>query len=128
MNRSKVELSSVAQLYYECPYDSTNVMLMCYCSGHSKPILKDLQKVVIPKVSIRWYELGIELFDEADRVKLQEIKETHNELQKCCLEMFQLWLNIYLDGTWHKIIEALKSPGVQLMTQANNIEKYLISQ
>jgi len=79
---------------------------------------------VVPHVAIKWYELGIELFDEKDRVKLLEIKKIHsNNLQQCCLEMFQLWLSIYSDGKWYKIVEALKSPGIQLITEADEIEK-----
>jgi len=92
-------------------------------TGHSTPSLKHLQKFVIPKVAIKWYQLGIELFDEEDTVKLSEIQADFSEHQRCCLEMFRLWLSIYSDSTWFKIIEALKSPGLQLVTDANGIEK-----
>jgi len=89
----------------------------------STPSLKHLQKFVVPKVAIKWFQLGIELFDQSDAIKLSEIKKTNSDLHICCLEMFQLWLNIYSDATWFKITEALKSPGLQLRTVANEIEK-----
>ena len=80
---------------------------------------------MIPRVAMKWYELGNELLAESDRDKLSDIQSTHNNFQKCCLEMFHVWLTIYPNATWCTVIEVLRSPGLQLVKMANEIEKDL---
>ena len=91
------------------------------------PTLKYLQRLVIPRVSSKWFELGIELLDESHTAKLDTIKNTYPcNFEKCCFEMFRFWLEVYpKDATWYKVTEALKSPGIDLMQQAAVIEEQL---
>ena len=47
------------------------------------------------------------------------------DVKKCCLEMFRLWLNTNPNANWWEIVEALKSPGVDLSSVAINLEMKL---
>ena len=92
-----------------------------------KLTIKKLQRHVIPYVATKWIELGIELFDENDTHMLDNIDPDHNkDAGKCCREMFQKWLETYPNGTWHQIVEALTSPGVQLRRVAEELQENLI--
>ena len=93
----------------------------------SKPTLKMLQRHVIPYVASRWFELGLELFDEEEEHMLNNIESTYKDnTDKCCLEMFRKWSMAHNNGTWSQIVEALKSPGVKLAAVADKLEKNLI--
>ena len=47
-----------------------------FTTDSSKPLLKDLSNIVIPKVTNDWYDLGIQLFSESQVPKLDEIRAT----------------------------------------------------
>ena len=103
-------------------------MFVYIVTADSKPTMKMLQRHVIPHVATKWNELGIELFDEKDVHMLNTINPDHNkDVNKCCHEMFNKWLATYDTATWYQIVEALKSPGVQLGSVAAELEKNLIS-
>ena len=112
----------------------TNFWLLyfSYCNLHivkadSKPSIKMLQRHVIHRVATKWFELGAELFDEAEEYKLDNIETTHvNNVTKCCHEMFRQWLRTDINATWSQVVEALKSPGVELGPIAADLEKNLI--
>ena len=91
-----------------------------------RPSIKMLQRHVIPFVAAKWYELGVELLDEREEHKLMTIESNHkNDANKCCFEMFHLWLNSHTDATWQQIFEALKSPGVGLDSLVLDLEGLL---
>ena len=92
----------------------------------SKPTLKMLQRHVIPRVASKWFQLGLELFDEKEEHLLNNIESMQKENVDKCLEMFRLWSMTYSDATWSQIVEALKSPGVYLAAVADELEKNLI--
>ena len=85
-----------------------------------------LQRHVIPYVATEWFELGVELFNERDEYMLNTIDTDHKKDKKRCLEMFRKWLVTYDNTSWHQILEALKSSGVQLRSVAAELEKNLI--
>ena len=86
-----------------------------------------LQRHVIPYVAPKWYELGAELFDEKEEYMLNTIDTDHKkDVNKCCHEMFRKWLMTHTNATWYLILEALKSPGVQLGPVAAELEENLI--
>ena len=93
-----------------------------------KPVRKDLQKFVIPKVSTHYNEIGIELFHDDDLPVLDEIQKANpNDYRKACLAMFQHWLGAdYPNATWNALITALRSPGIQLIAVSHELEKQLI--
>ena len=78
-------------------------------SGCDRPALKLLNKHVRKEVSSKWYDLGLELLEQEDEEKLNEI-ETNNpkDAGQCCKEMFRLWLRKCSTATWDQLIQALK--------------------
>ena len=93
--------------------------------ANSKPTMKILQKF-IPHLASKWYELGTELLDEGKEHELDIIESNHKkDVKKCCIEVFRLWLNTHTDTSWYKIMEALKSPCIELASVAADLEKEL---
>ena len=89
-----------------------------------KPLLRDLHNIVIPKISNDWYEVGIQLFSDSQLPKLDEIRAVYsNDRRGGCVEMLKYWLKITLEPTWDNLIHALRSPGLELLAVANDIEK-----
>ena len=90
----------------------------------SKPSMKMLQRHVIPLVATKWYELGAELFDEREEYKLDTIDSDHKrDANKCCFEMFRMWLQTHTNATWSLIVEALESPGINLLPVAADLRE-----
>ena len=90
----------------------------------SRPELKDLLNIVIPKVASNWYYLGIQLLNNSQVPKLDAISATYStDLQRGCVEMFKHWLNITPGATWDNIICALRAPSLQLLSAADEVEK-----
>ena len=86
--------------------------------------MKDLSNIVIPKVANEWYELGIQLLNQPQLPKLDEIYKAYsNNRQRGCLEMLKYWLEITPGATWDNLIHALRAPGLQLMAVADDVEK-----
>ena len=96
-------------------------------TGHSIPTHKQLLNIVVPKVASLWYNLGVQLYKESDVPKLETFKKDHlSDNTAACTEMLYFWLRAYGDAaTWHKLIEALKAPGLQMDATAQEIEKEL---
>ena len=92
--------------------------------GCDRPALKLLNKHVRKEVSSKWYDLGLELLEQEDEEKLNEI-ETNNpkDAGQCCKEMFRLWLRKCSTATWNQLIQALKE--VDLNSLATKIEGML---
>ena len=85
--------------------------------------MKDLFNIVIPKVANKWYELGIQLLNQPQLPKLEEIQKAYpNNLQRCCVEMLKYWLDITPGATWDNLIHALRAPGLELLAIAKEIE------
>ena len=81
---------------------------------------------MIPIVATKWYELGVELLDEKEEFKLDIIESNcDKDVKKSCLEMFRLWLRTNSDANWWQIVKALKSPGVDLKSVADDLESKL---
>ena len=94
-------------------------------TGHDRPALKLLNKHVRKEVSSKWHDLGLELLEQEDEERLNEIESNNpNDVGKCCKEMFQLWLRKCTNATWNQLIQALKE--VELNNLATTIEGMLI--
>ena len=92
----------------------------------SQPLLKDLHNIIIPKVANEWYDLGIQLFHESQRSRLDEIRSSYsNDRRGACVEMLSYWLKITPGATWDDLIEALKAPGLGLLAIADDAEKQI---
>ena len=84
-------------------------------------------KQVLPFVghmAPNWYEVGAMLLDVSQEPQLKAIQATHgNDAKKCCLAMLQKWMDTDPKATWHHLVAALKSPGVDLTTVAADIRR-----
>ena len=90
----------------------------------SRPLLKDLLNIVVPKVANKWYPLGIQLLDDSQLPRLNGIRTTYaNDQQGGCVEMLQHWLNITPEATWDNVMHALRAPGLELLFLADEVEK-----
>ena len=70
-----------------------------------------------------WYEVGAMLLDVTQEPQLRLIRDTYgNDTKKCCLAMLQKWTDTHPKATWHHLVTALRSPGVDLATVAANVE------
>ena len=88
-----------------------------------KPSLKHLSNIAVPYISTVWYELGYQLLPDGYISKLKEIQETTpSDPQKCCSKMMEYWLEVIPSASWYDLIQALKSPAVQLVSQSESIE------
>ena len=64
------------------------------------------------------------LLEEKDIICLSIIEANHHgDKQRCCLTMLQYWIKTYPEATWHDLVTALKSPGVDLPALASDIER-----
>ena len=62
-----------------------------------------------------------------EEIDLVMIKAKHGgDKQRCCLAMLQFWMEGYSEPTWHFLVTALKSPGVDLPAIASDIERKFI--
>ena len=79
---------------------------------------------MIQRVASKWYELGIELYKEADVPQLDIIKKQHpGDLQEACTKMLSYWRETYQDATWNSLIKALGARGLQLNANAIEIKR-----
>ena len=71
-----------------------------------------------------WYEVGAMLLDVTQEPQLKVIKATYgNDAKKCCLDMLQYWMDTHPKATWHHLVTALRSRGVDLAAVASEIEE-----
>ena len=85
-----------------------NVTLIFVHIGGNKPSIGLLMKYR-DDIAPYWYELGTQLLQDEYANKLQVIQENHhNHVQKCCVAMFQCWLDVDVEANWNKLIDALK--------------------
>ena len=71
-----------------------------------------------------WYEVGAMLLEVKQEPQLKVIRDNNDHnVRKCCLAMLQFWMDTHPEATWHHLITALRSPGVNLVSVAAEIEK-----
>ena len=64
------------------------------------------------------------LLEAEQESELRLIQATHgNDVKKCCLHMLQYWMATHPEATWYHLIDKLKSPGVDLVAVAVEIQK-----
>ena len=94
--------------------------------GNDCPAVKDLHNHIVPTVAPKWKDLGTQLLDDKQQTHLNTISTNHPQnAEECCKSMFSKWLEIKTDASWNQLIRALKSPGVELIRFAENIEQKL---
>ena len=94
--------------------------------GNSRPTIKELQSSgIITKTTTKWYELGIALLNDDKSTQLKIIESSYLKATRCCTEMFMYWLESHPYATWYQLIDALKSPGVELNDVLEMVERFL---
>ena len=95
---------------------------MCICVKiEERPNMKQLLRILREEpIATKWYELGLELLENSSH--LQVIKANYqNNVQSCCQEMFQRWLDVKPDASWSELVTALRS--IEMTTAADAISK-----
>ena len=95
-------------------------LLFNYSRCYQEPKLDDLNRSVRPKVARRWRDLGIELLSAVENgvEKLDIIRENNpRDVEACCTEMFQFWLDNANDASWRKLVEAVKIIGYNVLAK-----------
>ena len=86
--------------------------------------MRDLVRHVLPHVAARWYDLGLQLLHEKNENELTFIEsDATNDIKTCCRKMFAKWKETDELASWDKLIDALKSIG--LNTAASDLKKLL---
>ena len=105
-------------------YIHDNVFL--YFIGTDRPALKYLYKHVKTNITAKWYDIGVELLDDADVPALNTIKTDHpGDSNQCTAEMLGLWLEKKSDATWNQLTDAFREPNINLETLASKIDSML---
>lgn len=95
-------------------------------TGCDRPALKYLNRYVRREVSSKWHDLGLELLEPEDEGSLKSIKrDNRNDVEECCKEMFQLWLDKCPEASWDQLIRSLRQPSVGLNHLALKLEQML---
>ena len=86
---------------------------MVYCIfiltvGIDRPTLKLLNKFIRNDIAFNWEDLGVELLDEEQRVMLKSIAKNKHNVQGRCTELFEYWLDVDIDASWNKLMNALQ--------------------
>ena len=58
--------------------------------------------------------------DKSEQLKI--IENRYDEATRQCTEMLLYWLQSHSNATWNDLIEALKTPGVDLHNVASTVE------
>ena len=104
----------------------SNYALFLTIIGSSKPTVKGLQTIkIFIDAAPKWYELGVELLDEDQIKQLNNIENDHSESTICCRKMLMYWLDSHPYATWYDLVEALKSPSVELKNVASTVETFI---
>ena len=97
--------------------------------GNDRPSLKDLHNHVVQRVAERWRDVGVQLLNTTTESMLGIIEKDHpQDVMGCCKCMFQYWLDTRPDASWNQLLEALRSPSVQLNSLAMLVEHKIIKQ
>ena len=92
----------------------------------SRPTEKKLLDYVVPRITPRWFDLGVKLLNEDQKSHLDIISSDHaNDNRTCCKKMLWYWLDTNTNATWEQLIAALRSPAIELFVVAADLEKML---
>ena len=100
-----------------------------FCIGNQPPSLKDLYDHVVNEIAHKWRDLGVQLLRPDQGNVLNIIAVDHpNDAVSCCKCVLEKWLDTTSDATWNELIRALRSPSVQLVSFAGQLEQMLITE
>ena len=85
------------------------------------PSLRQLQNLgIIKSVATKWYELGIELFNDSQQLNI--IEANTSDVTQRCLDMFKYWLKTCPTASWYELVDALRATGVDMNAEATKLE------
>ena len=91
--------------------------------GDDRPSLKDLHNHVVQGVASKWRDLGVQLLDPDSENMLVIIERNHpQDVIECCKCVLRKWLDTKSDASWNQLLEALRSPSLQLNYLSDEIE------
>ena len=115
-----------ARITYLSNFNNMLFYNLLFIKGHHTPSLKYLNEHVRKEVGSSWHDLGIDLLDNNDVSALNTIRSQYpNDINKCCTEMFQLWLKKQPTASWNQLINSLKKDHIGLNHLATKIEQLL---
>ena len=84
-----------------------------------RPELQELKQIMKSEgVTIKWHDIGLELLVGYNAVVLNQIRTNYpTDVNKCCTEMFNEWLQRVPDASWNQLAEALKKVGLNTATK-----------
>ena len=65
----------------------------------------------------------MKLLKEEQEAELDAIQSNSSDNKTCCKEMFWYWLKSNPNANWYQLVECLKSPAVELVSVAADVEK-----
>ena len=93
--------------------------------GTDKPTLKLFNKYVRSIITPYWRDLGVQLLQDKNASKLKIIERNYvHDMEACCGEMFEFWLEVDEGASWNKLISALKD--IKQNTIAVNISHNIL--
>ena len=81
----------------------------CLYTGTDKPTMKFFNQYIRTRVAPHWYDFGVQILGDEFVHKLDVIKANHpNDVEGCCKEMFNYWIQVDPDASWNKLTDALE--------------------
>ena len=83
-----------------------------YHTGDDRPDMRDLYSNIVRQYAVQWERLGLELgLQEYDIANISENNSSRKQRQVevCCSQMLQKWLEIDPSATWGKLDDAVKN-------------------
>ena len=95
--------------------------------GTDRPTLRYLYRHVKADITNKWYEIGVELFDDGDVTILNTVKDNYpKDADKCTVEMLSLWLARKPKASWDQLLAALKESHIKLDYLASKVNAMLL--
>ena len=122
-------------IYVVCIYRTyvyiLSTLQMLFITAKDKPTIKDLNIHVIEQYAIYWKQLGVEL--GVKNYHIANITENNasrklRQVEECCSQMLQKWLDIDPSATWDKLDDAIKKITSPVSTdkEGNHVCKLLV--
>ena len=97
--------------------------------GSDRPSLKNLNDHVVNNVAHKWRDLGEQLLQPDQETMLDIIEaDQPSDVVSCCKRFFKKWRDTTTNATWDQLIQALRSPSVQLVYLADQLQQMLITE
>ena len=74
----------------------------------SRPKLKQLAESLTPEFAVHWKSIGNSLGIPESQLDILG-EDYSGDVQRCCNEMFSVWLDTDHKATWKKVLEAVDS-------------------